>query len=189
MRAGWDRDKWGNEPPPLTTRLLATLTPLEVDYYECRDVRGELIAYAALRLGKKDVCGWTAEDVASHGVLATLRYGDIEHRSPRWWAIAQRSIRNKVDDLRDADRVRVEHPEVEEGVSEDVEWSWTPTWFSVETRTLLASVLTPREVEALVLTVAEDMSSSEAGCRMGIGSQSVKDLTTKARAKLRINTI
>lgn len=184
MRGSWDRDKWGSSPPPITTRLLPKLTKLELDYLTGRDFTSELIAYASLRMEGKTPGGWTAEDLASHGYEATLKYPDADFKSARWWSIAQAAIRNKLEDLRKADGVRDRRTDVEEGLREDAEWSWTPTWFTDETREWMSSVLTPREVQAVVLTVGEDLSSSEASAVMGIRSDSVRELKASAFKKI-----
>lgn len=185
MRGSWDRKKWGNKPPPITSRLLPKLTQLEMDYLTGNDFTSELIAYAALRMEGKTPGGWTAEDLASYAYKATLNYPDAEYKSARWWSIAQASIRNKLSKLRDAEAVRERRTDVEEGLREDTEWSWTSTWFTEETREWLTSVLTEDEVKCIVLTVAEDLTARQASNELGIPENTVK--SHLRRAKLRIS--
>lgn len=185
MRGSWDRKKWGNKPPPITSRLLPKLTQLEVDYLTGNDFTSELIAYASLRMEGKTPGGWTAEDLASHGYEVTLKYPDADFKSARWWSIAQAAIRNKLTNLRESDGVRERRSDIEEGLREDTEWSWTSTWFTEETREWLESTLTEDEVKCVVLTIAEDLTARQAANELGMPENTVK--SHLRRAKLRIN--
>lgn len=185
---GANRELWNEGPPPLTTRLRERLHPVEVAYYEGRDVWKRLVAHASRKMDWRDKYGWTAEDVAQHAYEVVYPLG-FEVGGVSWIKLTRRAMNRKIADLLKAQRAREINvvPDYPHDRSESPEF--VPQVFSDELVERLSVVLTPRELEAVVCTYQHDMSSDMAAERMGSSPSTVRTLIERALIKMRVDNL
>lgn len=185
---GANRELWKEGPPPLTTRLREKLHPVEVAYYEGRDVWKRLVAHASRKMDWGDKYGWTAEDVAQHAYEVVYPLG-FEVGGVSWVKLTRRAMNNQISKLLAAQRAREDNvvPDYPHDRSEAPEF--VPQVFSDELVERLGAMLTPRELEAVIYIYQSDLSSDMAAEKMGASASTVRTLVERALIKMRVDNL
>lgn len=180
---GANRNLWKEGPPPLTSRLRAKLHPVEVAYYEGRDVWKRLVAHASRKMDWGDKYGWTAEDVAQHAYEVVYPLG-FEVGGVSWVKLTRRAMNNQISKLLAAQRAREDNvvPDYPHDRSEAPEF--VPQVFSDELMARLNEILTPRELKAVVYTYQDDLSNAITAKQMDCSEKTVSVLLSTARIRL-----
>lgn len=180
---GANRNLWKEGPPPLTSRLRAKLHPVEVAYYEGRDVWRRLVAHASRKMDWGDKYGWTAEDVAQYAYEVVYPLG-FEVGGVSWIKLTRRAMNNQISKLLASQRAREDNVVSDYPHDRSEAPAFVPQVFSGELVGRLSVVLTPRELEAVIYTYQDDFSNAMTAEQMGCSENAVAILLSRSREKL-----